>query len=111
MTTSCRSCSRVRLLTSIKLKQVVSPLVIRVGLQIERPLLVIAHENVRSFAVLHRVDRVFFGINPNDDLLSGPLPSWRAEVRNPMMGIVPGGLVDAGDQNIGHSGFLRLTGA
>jgi hypothetical protein len=76
-----------------------------------RPLLVIVHVNVRSFAVLHRVERMFLGIDPDNDLLAGPFPSGRPEMRNPIIGIVARGLVDARNLNIGHSGFLRLIGA
>jgi hypothetical protein len=72
-----------------------------------RPLLIIVHANVRPFAVLHRVERVLFGINPDHDLLSRPLPSGSPQVRNPIIGIVPRYLVDAGDLNIGHGGFTR----
>ena len=71
-----------------------------------RPLLVIMHVDVFSFAVLHHVERVLFGIDPDDDLFSCPLPSSGAQVRNPIVGIVTRDSIDAGDMNVGHAVYL-----
>lgn len=82
-------------------QKVVRPYAVSVRTQI-LPIWSVHDAYVRSLAMYKSKESVGLGFYRSDYLLPRPFPSCRAQMRNPLIGILARLLVDACDLSVGH---------